>query len=70
MTEVIDALNPIAEEYGLLHRTSSEQDRKITTMVLIYDDTDKAALNKEMAGFCSKMKELGIDCKTAEFNDI
>jgi CRP-like cAMP-binding protein/tRNA A-37 threonylcarbamoyl transferase component Bud32 len=70
MLEVIEALNPMAEKLGILHRASSKQDRKIATMVLIYEDSDKAALNKEMAEFCSRMTAIGIDCKTAEFNDI
>jgi len=70
MLEVIEVLNPMAEKLGILHRASSKQDRKIATMVLIYEDSDKAALNKEMAEFCSRMTAIGIDCKTAEFNDI
>jgi len=70
MLEMIKALKPMAEQFGVFQHALNKPSRKMVTMVLLYEDSYKATLNKEMAGFCSRMQALGVQCKTAEFSDI
>ena len=70
MTEVIADLNPLAEELGLNNGDVISSNRKMATLFLLYTDEHRHILNKEMEEFCSKMQQMGVACKAADFKEI
>lgn len=70
MTQVIADLNPLAEELGLNKGDVISSDRKMATLFLLYTDEHRHILNKEMEEFCTKMQQMGVACKAADFKDI
>jgi serine/threonine protein kinase len=70
MAEVIADLNSLAEELGLNHGGVISPNRKMATLFLLYRDEHRHILNEEMEKFCSKMQEMGVACKAADFKEI
>ena len=42
----------------------------MATSFLLYRDEHRHILNKEMEEFCTKMQEMGVACKAADFKEI
>jgi hypothetical protein len=42
----------------------------MATLFLLYSDEHRHILNQEMVEFCSKMQEMGVACKAADFKEI
>ena len=63
-------LNPLAEELGLNNGAVISSNRKMVTLFLLYTDEHRHILNQEMEEFCSKMQEMGVACKAADFKEI
>jgi hypothetical protein len=70
MTQVMADLNPLAEELGLNNNELISSDRKMATLFLLYTDEHRHILNKEMEEFCSRMQQMGVACKAADFKEI
>jgi hypothetical protein len=70
MTQVMADLNPLAEELGLNNSDAISSNRKMATLFLLYTDEHRHILNKEMEEFCSRMQQMGVACKAADFKEI
>ena len=70
MTEVIADLKALAKALGLDHGDVISSNRKMATLFLLYSDEHRHILNQEMEEFCSKMQEMGVACKAADFKEI
>ncbi|MBT8363702.1 MAG: protein kinase [Deltaproteobacteria bacterium] len=70
MTEVIADLKALAKALGLNHGDVISSNRKMATLFLLYSDEHRHILNQEMEEFCSKMQEMGVACKAADFKEI
>ena len=70
ISTAIDALEPLAYQFGLQFNHSSQTKRKMSTMFLFYRDDQQLFLNKLMEAFSEKLKKEGIIFKATDFDDL
>ena len=70
MAEAMEALQPLARELGLTKKDLFMEKRKMTTLFLIYKDEHQLALKELMDDFSTKVQNLGIVFKAADFRDL
>ena len=68
--EIIEDLKPLAKKAGSKKRKDSQENRKMATMFLMYKEEHQPELNRMMQDFCTKVNELGVSCKAADFKKI
>lgn len=66
ITEVIAALNRLADELGLKQNNARLSDLNVTSLFLFYRDEHKHYLEKEMEEFCTKLRKMGITSEISE----
>ena len=66
MSEVIAALNRLADELGLKQNNIRLSDLNVTSLFLFYRDEHKHFLEKEMEEFCEKLRKKGIASEVSE----
>ena len=66
MSEVIAALNQLADELGLKQNNTRLSDLNVTSLFLFYRDEHKHYLEKEMEKFCAKLRKKGITSELSE----
>jgi len=70
MTEVLDHLQPLKDQYSLDQNGLPREKRKMTSLFLFSNEEDQLELNHLLEEFTLKAKALGIDLKATEFSDI
>ena len=70
VAEAMEALQPLARELGLTKKDLFMEKRKMTTLFLIYKDEHQLALKELMDDFSTKVQNLGIVLKAADFRDL
>jgi CRP-like cAMP-binding protein len=67
---LLQDLNPLARELGVAHHARMASRKRMATLFLIYEDQQQLELNKLMEDFSSRVEDLGITLKAADFSDI
>ena len=67
--EAMEALYPLIREQGLAENNLSFEQVKMSTFFLIYKDEHQPELNQLMEEFGTKVQELGVELKIADFRD-
>ena len=71
ISQALDDLHNLAEEYGLLHqRSSNKQKQKMTNICLMYNADRQIELNKLIEEFSNQAQKIGAALKVAAFYDI
>jgi serine/threonine protein kinase len=70
VAEAMEDLRPLARELGLANKDLFMGKRKMVTLFLIYEDEHQLALKELMDDFSTKLHDLGIILKTANFKDL
>lgn len=68
--QALQELRPLAKKFGLDHKNVSPEKRKMTTLHLIYTNSEQVAMKQLMEEFSENVKKLGVTLKAAEFRDI
>jgi eukaryotic-like serine/threonine-protein kinase len=68
--QALQELRPLAKRLGLDHKNVPPEEKKITTLHLIYTNSEQVALKQLMEEFSKNVKKLGITLKASEFSDI
>jgi serine/threonine protein kinase len=68
--EMMRDLNQLARELGVVELAPLATKKRMATLVLIYEDHHQLELNKLMEAFSSRVEDMGITLKAAEFSDI
>jgi hypothetical protein len=66
----MEDLQPLARELGLTNKDLFNGKTKMVTLFLIYEDEHQLALKELMDDFSTKLQDLGIILKTANFKDL
>jgi CRP-like cAMP-binding protein len=67
MDEVESDLLPVAEALDVRAHTPGAGTRKMATLIMLYNEEHQLALNRLMEEFSSRVKELGVVLKVADF---
>jgi tRNA A-37 threonylcarbamoyl transferase component Bud32 len=67
VAEAMQDLKPLVSEFGLTNRDLSMEKRKMASLFLIYKDEHQLALTELMDDFSTKVQDLGIIIKAADF---
>ena len=70
VAEAMEALQPLARELGLTKKDLFMEKRKMTTLFLLFKDEHQLALKELMDDFSTKVQNLGIVLKAADFRDL
>jgi CRP-like cAMP-binding protein len=70
MAEALEGLKPLARELKLTKKDTFMEKRKMATLFLIYKDEHQLALKELMDDFSTKVQNLGIVLKAADFRDL
>ena len=70
VAEAIEDLQPLVGEFGLTNKELSMEKRKMASLFLIYKDEHQLALKELMDDFSTKVQNLGIVLKAADFRDL
>jgi eukaryotic-like serine/threonine-protein kinase len=70
VNEMLQDLKKLARELGVVALASLAAKKRMATLVLIYEDHHQLELNKLMEAFSSRVEDMGITLKAAEFSDI
>jgi hypothetical protein len=68
--EVMRDLQPLAMDLGIGTLEPNGESRKMATLFMIYQEDQKLALKRLMDDFSSKVQELGVVLKAADFTDV
>jgi len=68
--EASEALRPLIKDPVAARGRSGYQEKKTTTLFLVYRDEHRVALNRLLEQFNAKARELGIDFRVGESKDI
>ncbi|MDM8548886.1 protein kinase [Desulfobacterales bacterium HSG2] len=68
--QALEELGPLARKTDSVCISPPRAKRKMTTLFLIYEDEYQQPLRRLLEEFSVKVKELGVDMKTADFRDI
>jgi eukaryotic-like serine/threonine-protein kinase len=63
-------LHPLAQRLGLDEKELFREEKKITTLHLIYSNSEQVALRQLVEDFSKNVKKLGVTLKASEFSDI
>jgi CRP-like cAMP-binding protein len=70
VAEALEELQPLARELGLTKKDLFMEKKKMATLFLIYKDEHQLALKELMDDFSTKVQNLGIVLKAADFRDL
>ena len=70
VAEAIEELQPLVREFGLTDKDLSMEKRKMASLFLIYKDEHQLVLKELMDDFSTKVQNLGIVLKAADFGDL
>ena len=70
VAEAIEDLQPLVGEFGLTNKDLSMEKRKMASLFLIYKDEHQLALKELVDDFSTKVQNLGIVLKAADFKDL
>jgi serine/threonine protein kinase len=68
--ELLRDLNLLARQLGVTEIAQALPRKRMATLIMIYEDQQQLELNKLMEEFSSRVADMGITFKAAEFNDI
>ncbi len=68
--EAMEELQPLVDKLGLTQKQIPVAKDKMTTLILTYKDDQQRILNRLVEEFSTKVKELGVDLKVADFRDV
>jgi len=70
ISQALDDLHNLAEEYGLLHKRSSSHKQKMTNICLMYNADLQIELNKLIEELGTRVQKIGATLKVAHFHDV
>jgi CRP-like cAMP-binding protein len=68
--QVLEALEPLADQIGVSLEHSALKKRKLSTVFLMYREDQQIPLNRLMEDFSDKAKQIGVILRAADFKDI
>jgi serine/threonine protein kinase len=68
--QALSDLNALAQALGLTRRSPLPDQRKMSTVFLVYREDNRLELNRLMENFSAKAKALGVEIKIADFQDL
>jgi tRNA A-37 threonylcarbamoyl transferase component Bud32 len=68
--QALSALQDIAKDFGLKQKYLPPEQRKMSTVFLMYRDEQQLELNRLMEEFGNKARQLGVEVKVADFRDF
>jgi len=68
--QVVEALEPLADQIGLSPGYPALKKRKLSTLFLLYREDQQIALSRLMEDFSDKAKQIGVVLRAADFKDI
>ena len=68
--QVVEALEPLADQLGLSPEHSALKKRKLSTLFIMYREDQQIQLNRLMDDFSDKAKQIGVILRAADFKDI
>lgn len=68
--QALSALQDIAKDFGLKQKYLPPEQRKMSTVFLMYRDEHQLELNRLMEEFGNKARQLGVELKVADFRDF
>ncbi len=68
--QALSALQTIAKDFGLKQKYLPPEQRKMSTVFLMYKDEHQLELNRLMEEFRIKARQLGVELKVADFRDL
>lgn len=68
--QALSALQDIAKDSGLKQKYLQPEQRKMSTVFLMYRDEHQLELNRLMEEFGNKARQLGVELKVADFRDF
>jgi len=68
--QALSDLYPLVKDLGPVHRYSLPEQRKVSSVFLIYRDDNQLELNRLMEDFSAKARALGVEIKIADFQDL
>jgi tRNA A-37 threonylcarbamoyl transferase component Bud32 len=68
--QAMATLRPLVKDLKMTRNNLTFEKRKMSTFFLIYNDKDQFVLNQLMDEFSTKVQELGVELKIADFRDI
>ena len=68
--QALSALQDIAKDFGLKQKHLPPEQRKMSTVFLMYRDEHQLELNRLMEEFGNKARLLGVELKVADFRDF
>jgi CRP-like cAMP-binding protein/tRNA A-37 threonylcarbamoyl transferase component Bud32 len=70
IADLLHDLKPLADALGVSEHTLVSPKKRMTTLFLIYEDHHQLELNRLLEAFSSRVEDMGITLKAADFNDI
>ena len=67
---LLNDLNPLAGQLGVAKLSPITRNKRMMTLVLLYEDRHQLELNDLMEAFSSEVEQMGITLKAADFSDI
>ncbi|MBW2088524.1 MAG: protein kinase [Deltaproteobacteria bacterium] len=68
--QALSALQTIAKDFSLTQKYLPPEQRKMSTVFLMYRDEHQLELNRLMEEFSIKARKLGVELKVADFRDL
>jgi CRP-like cAMP-binding protein len=68
--QVLEALEPLADQIGMSSEPSAFKKRKLSTLFLMYREDQQIPLNRLMEDFSDKAKQIGVILRAADFKDV
>ena len=68
--QALSALQDIAKDSGLKQKYLQPEQRKMSTVFLMYRNEHQLELNRLMEEFSNKARQLGVELKVADFRDF
>ncbi|MBW2023569.1 MAG: serine/threonine protein kinase, partial [Deltaproteobacteria bacterium] len=68
--EAVQELQSLADKFGMKVENGFPQKKKMTTINLVYDDSDQDSVNRLLEEFSAKAEKLGIMLKTSNLRDL
>jgi len=69
VAEAMEGLQPLVIKFGLTNKDLSMEKGKMASLFLIYKDEHQQALRELMDEFSTKVQNLGIVIKAADFRE-
>ncbi|MDM8522438.1 protein kinase [Desulfococcaceae bacterium HSG8] len=70
VAEAAEELRPLTRKSDSAHKQIFSEKRNMATLFLLYKDGQQQALSRVLEEFSTKIRELEIDLKTADFKDL